>query len=499
MFLTAGEIATPFVTGFVGYFTNYLAIKMLFRPHKREWYSFGWQGVIPRNRSKLAKEVGNLVGNNLLTEKDILNSLKKEEFQIYLQSSIRKELRDILSKDFGELSLVLEKIGINSKDAASFLYNKLILNEELFESLINVLLQSISELRISDFFDLEESLKKIAENVFKDTKWKSRLIKEVSAYLNNIILSGVSLRQAMPESFYTSILSISENMTLKVLEYIKKISEDEEVKEKIVQKLIEIKNNSFKGGVFDQLKLGMLNLFLNEDVIRDLVKSKFPEIVQNISGSDEIKDKISGSIKEKIVDILNKPIYKLIEKFKVEDFYSLKTFFEGKLLDFMNSRFLVEKIKYIISANAQELNNLRLNDIFKIIGGDSLGLNHRMQLFDKLKQDKVKEVAISNIALMIGKIKITNIYDKISQKSFRQSVDFLTGEINELLNRNVAPILQALDVKNIVEDKINSLNLYEVEDMLFSFMSEQFKWINILGFVLGFIFGVIQIMIFKII
>ncbi|MBC7197346.1 MAG: DUF445 family protein, partial [Deferribacterales bacterium] len=82
MFLTAGEIVTPLVTGFVGYFTNYLAIKMLFRPHKRKWYSFGWQGVIPRNRSKLAKEVGNLVGNNLLTEKDILNSLKKEEFQI---------------------------------------------------------------------------------------------------------------------------------------------------------------------------------------------------------------------------------------------------------------------------------------------------------------------------------------------------------------------------------------------------------------------------------
>jgi len=499
LFLTAVEIATPFVTGFVGYFTNYLAIKMLFRPHKRKWYSFGWQGVIPRNRTKLAKEVGNLVGNNLLTEKDILNSLKKEEFQIYLQNSIRKELRDILSKDFGDLTLIFEKMGIDSKDAALFLYNKLILNEKLFDSLINILLQSISELNISDLFDVEESLKKIIENVFRNTKWQDRLIKEVSAYINNIILSGVSLRQAMPESFYTSILSISENMTIKVLEYIKKISEDEDVKEKIVQKLIEVKNNSFKSGVFDQIKLGMLNLFLNEDVIRDLVKSKFPEIVQNISASDEIKDKISGTIKEKLTDILNKPIYTLIEKFKVEDFYSLKTFFESKLLNFMNSQFLIDKIKYVISANAQELNNLKLKDIFKLMDDDPLGLKYGMGLFDKLKQENVKDAAISNIALMFKKIRITNIYDKLSQKSFRQFVDFLTVEINELLNRNIAPILQTLDVKNIVEDKINSLNLYEVEDMLFSFMSEQFKWINILGFVLGFIFGAIQIMIFKII
>jgi uncharacterized membrane protein YheB (UPF0754 family) len=499
LFLTAGEIVTPVVTGFVGYFTNYLAIKMLFRPHKRKWYSFGWQGVIPRNRSKLAKEVGNLVGNNLLTEKDILNSLKKEEFQIYLQNSIRNELRDLLSKDFGELNLIFEKIGIDSHEVALLLYNKVILNEELFNSVINVLLQSISELRISDFFDAEDGLKKVAEKVFGDTKWKGKLIKEVSAYLNNIILSGVSLCQAMPESFYASMLSVSENMTLKVLEYIKKISEDDEVKEKIVQKLIEVKNNSFKSGVFDQIKLGMLNLFLNEDVIRDLVKSKFPEIIQNISASDEIKDKISNIIKEKLSDILNKPIYKLIEKFKVEDFYSLKTFFEGKLLDFMNSQFLVDKIKYIISANAYELNNLRLKDVLDIIGDDSFEISHRKQLFDKLKQDKVKEIAVFNIALMIGKIRITNIYEKISQKSFRQFVDFLTTEINELLNRNVAPILQALDVKNIVEDKINSLNLYEVEDMLFSFMRDQFKWINILGFVLGFIFGAIQIIVFKLI
>lgn len=499
MFLTVGELVTPFVTGFVGYFTNYLAIKMLFRPHRRKWYSFGWQGVIPRNRSKLAKEVGNLVGNNLLTEKDILNSLTKEDFQIYLQDFIRKELREILSKDFGELSVIFEKMGIDNKDVALFLYNKIILNEKLFDSFIDTLLESISEVRISDLFELEESLKKIAENVFRDTKWKSRLIKEVSAYLNNIILSGVSLRKWMPESFYTFLLSISENMTIKILEYIKRISEDEEVKEKIVQKLIEIKNNSFKSGVFDQIKLGILNLFLNEDVIRDLVKSKFPEIVQNISASDEIKGKISASIKEKLMDILNKPIYRIIEKFKVEDFYALKTFFESKLLDFMNSQFLVDKIKYIISVNAQQLNNLKVKDIISLIGDDNLGLNYRLQLFDKLKQDKLKEVAISNIASMIGKIRITNIYDKLSQKNFRQVVYFLTLQINELLNKNVAPILKALDVKNIVENKINSLNLYEVEDILFSFMSEQFKWINILGFVLGFLFGVMQILIFKII
>jgi len=76
-------IVTPLMAGFVGYITNALAIKMLFRPHKRRWYSFGWQGVIPRNRGKLAKEIGKLVGNELIQEDDIVKSIKMNSFNQY--------------------------------------------------------------------------------------------------------------------------------------------------------------------------------------------------------------------------------------------------------------------------------------------------------------------------------------------------------------------------------------------------------------------------------
>jgi len=87
-------IVTPLMAGFVGYITNALAIKMLFRPHKRRWYSFGWQGVIPRNRGKLAKEIGKLVGNELIQEDDIVKSIKNEQFQSILSEFIRRELKN---------------------------------------------------------------------------------------------------------------------------------------------------------------------------------------------------------------------------------------------------------------------------------------------------------------------------------------------------------------------------------------------------------------------
>ncbi len=70
----------PIVLGaIIGYFTNYLAIKMLFRP-KRAWYLGKLRvpftpGIIPKNKDRLARAVGQAVGEKLLTRSDIKEQL----------------------------------------------------------------------------------------------------------------------------------------------------------------------------------------------------------------------------------------------------------------------------------------------------------------------------------------------------------------------------------------------------------------------------------------
>ena len=67
------------VGGLIGYFTNYIAIKMLFRPHKAV-YIGGHQlpftpGIIPKNQKRLAHAVGDAVADQLLTKDAVLGSL----------------------------------------------------------------------------------------------------------------------------------------------------------------------------------------------------------------------------------------------------------------------------------------------------------------------------------------------------------------------------------------------------------------------------------------
>ena len=59
----------PVVLGFlIGLVTNWIAIVMLFRPHRRRPWLFFWpQGLVPRERRALAQSVGEAVGGELLS------------------------------------------------------------------------------------------------------------------------------------------------------------------------------------------------------------------------------------------------------------------------------------------------------------------------------------------------------------------------------------------------------------------------------------------------
>ena len=87
-------IPPPLVGAFIGYLTNRVAIRMLFRPLKS--YHIGrfkipmTPGVIPSKRHQLAINIGEMVGEHLLTGDEISRALQKDGFQEHLHMLIEK-------------------------------------------------------------------------------------------------------------------------------------------------------------------------------------------------------------------------------------------------------------------------------------------------------------------------------------------------------------------------------------------------------------------------
>jgi uncharacterized membrane protein YheB (UPF0754 family) len=58
----------------------------------------------------------------------------------------------------------------------------------------------------------------------------------------------------------------------------------------------------------------------------------------------------------------------------------------------------------------------------------------------------------------------------------------------------VPPLVDSLNVRRMVEDKINSLDILAVEGLLLGIMQEQFKYINLFGALLGGIIGAMNLL-----
>ena len=73
----------PLSGGLIGYFTNWLAIKMMFRPHKPK-YIFGMKilftpGLIPKERGRITEAVSNSISENLMNKEVLEKNLLSED------------------------------------------------------------------------------------------------------------------------------------------------------------------------------------------------------------------------------------------------------------------------------------------------------------------------------------------------------------------------------------------------------------------------------------
>nr|WP_314631579.1 DUF445 family protein [uncultured Mogibacterium sp.] len=101
-------IAAPLIGALIGYCTNYIAVKMLFRP-RREKYIFGHKvpltpGAIPKGKTRLAKAVGDVISNHLVTSEDIESKALNEDTEAAVAERIMKLLKSDIDSGFRAIS-----------------------------------------------------------------------------------------------------------------------------------------------------------------------------------------------------------------------------------------------------------------------------------------------------------------------------------------------------------------------------------------------------------
>ena len=105
---TAVIFSIPFITAFIGWLTNWVAIKMLFRPQKpiKVLGIFSWQGLIPKRQPALAEQAAVIIERELVSNHKIQDTLANIDVTPQLRIAISTLIRDRLAPKLQTLPLV---------------------------------------------------------------------------------------------------------------------------------------------------------------------------------------------------------------------------------------------------------------------------------------------------------------------------------------------------------------------------------------------------------
>ncbi len=202
-------IITPVMGTVIGYGTNYIAVKMLFRP-RNEVKIFGrtipfTPGAIPKGKPRLAKAIGNVVGNTLITKDDIKSKLLNENTQAavigkiseILNAEIRSEVMTVGKLDDEGYAAIKIKISDTVTEQILVSVNNINIGKVISDECEKVVKEKIQNPMLKMFINddfIASITRMIGDEVQKyiDKNGKALVGREVNRKIDDIEVKSVS-------------------------------------------------------------------------------------------------------------------------------------------------------------------------------------------------------------------------------------------------------------------------------------------------------------------
>lgn len=337
---------TPIIGALIGYFTNWLAIKMVFRPYEAK-YIFGIKvpftpGLIAVERPRITEQIGFVISNYLLTQDDISESVSNIDFN---------------------------------------------------ESTKKMVLELTSMVKSSD-----KTIDDLLKSTFKENYDAKRL--EIIQGLNNSLNNSLYTKKS-DEKIFRKEQNIKKGLPT-VLNVVKKTLEEDlySVDEISISLLDDVMSSAF--GSFGPLVSGLLN----SQKIYDAIKGKILFKIEN--NYDEIEEKLIGFVKanNKDTEILF-DLNQLVE-LAVDNILSIKVSDIGKYLDVINNDEIIKVIANEISkfVSSESSNLLKDVDVSKLVTKklDEMPLSEIENLIMVIAKKEIKSITYVGgvLGLIIG-------------------------------------------------------------------------------------------------
>ena len=513
------QMATMVVFATVhGYGAAWLAVRMLFRPHnpvKLFGVTIFPQGIIPRQRSQLAKAIGNAVGNELVSQETITNALfgEKQFLRRKVESLVDKYAEDLINQDFPSLldalpanmrSVVLDavsnlqiKIGnyvvgtLKSEDTA------LAVREFVDRQADKILAKRVAETLDEDTF--HQALQFVEERVrgvVRERAFEQRIRDFVSARINDLATTQMSLGEMLtPET----IAFMHERLTAQIHPIVHQIAEiatSERTRNHIVA-LIKTEVSDYYGQLpfYQKFFVSRDKLFREVD---DLVNTTLPRKVEETLKGEAFAEEAKNFLDSTIDNWLSRPLPEIAGNIAPEKLENLKNQISNSLLKIVQGQEMQTSLSAYLTdflhkirphswrAIAERIHPEATPRLKKAVTASILRVLQREETAATLN----KILASQMDRLLLAPIGKLSAY--VSSETVKNIGDSITDRIVAAAEERLPAVILEFDIATLVREKVDAYPLEKLESLVLSVAGQHLRKIELFGLLIGFLLGIGQ-------
>lgn len=452
-------------------------------------------GLLPKSKSRMAHSVGETVGEYLLTEGSIKEAV--------IHSGIEDIINDFLDKTYKELSesnkciadylkiylednnetvqTVKESLIFSAKNYIS--ENKDVLIKGVYEEIKLKLLSmdankyyALLEGFVSD--KIFEKYKDIASeggfSPFIEDRAKDFLLK-LSEETKN---TEEYIPQELLEAFKASLLSYMPKAGIYIAE---KLNGDTELNDKLIE-LVKV------------VVIDSVGPFIGTLVYRRVYESMKDSIIEYISDAENLialYEKAESYLEE----ILNRPLGEIIKN--IDENTICKIISKGESL-FLNENNIQKVISFALAQLRQKISieDKSIYDIVEMVCGDfeKKALHFLSERWNREIEPKTYDALHKLSDKFIDdfmNLEIKSLIEGLGYERYKNIKAFIMNHKDNLIEKAAGFISQKLDVRHMVEQKINELDVRTIEEIVIDVAKKELDYITYMGGILGFMIGLV--------
>lgn len=453
----------------IGYFTNWLAIKMLFRPYY-EKKIFGVKlpftpGLIPKEQKRIAKNIGLTVSSHLLSTQVIMEKLEEKNIDEEIEKIIDEKLNEYKDSDKSLGSILNEYIRDYPLEREKILrsLNQLLKLElgkkENLEGISNYLYSELS--KGENLQLIEEKLVEISGSLALEDKVYKFVNSEADKLVGNLLIDERPLKDLIGPNYDRIFKYIDENnriISYKLKQFLKSPDINKKLKD-LIEKIVEEN----------------VSRLVTSFISKETISRKIEDMIFNYLDGERFPSDLGEGIKFLLNKELDKPLQVLLKEYssRIGNIDFVKFMGDNMNLSDLDkniSRMLVEEIK-----------SLKLESYYGIAE----------KVYIEIEKYEIILPILDKLLNLGENIKVGWLINHM--EAYRHVIKAKSVEgVNYLIENKLPILVEKFNIAKVVEDNINSFEMDFAEKIILDIAKKELNAITYLGGILGLILGLVS-------